>query len=118
MIQLSSALKAWGTPAFPEALKRSIEELDADSLPLQECLTRSDFTTGANRKVKVLNVSDDAGVIRAKTGIFYTGLIADTHCEEDPTRNEEVNEYCEMEFDIDKQTANTEVKLLMSGPND
>lgn len=112
MIQLSSALKAWGTPAFSEELKRSIEQLDVDSLPLQQCLTRSDFTTGANRRVEVLNVSDDAGVIRAKTGIFYSGVIANTHCEDDPARNEEVGEYCEMEFDIDKRTADTRVKIL------
>ena len=112
MIQLLSALKAWGTPGFSDILKRSIEQLDVGSLPLQQCLTRSDFTTGTNRKVEVLNVSDDAGVIRAKTGIFYSGMIANSHCEDDPARNEEVGEYCEMEFDIDKRTAETHVKIL------
>src|SRR5512143_2535228 len=112
MIQLSSGLKAWGTPAFSEEFKRSIEQLDVDLLPLQQCLTRSDFTTGANRRVEVLNISDDVGVIRAKAGIFYSGMIANTHCEDDPIHNEEVGEYCEMEFDIDKRTADTRVKIL------
>lgn len=112
MIQLSTALRAWGTPAFPEVLKRSIEELDADSLPLQQCLTRSNYTTGADRKVKVLRITDDAGMIRAKTGIFYSGIVASTQCEDEPGATEEVSEYCEMEFDIDKRTADTQVKLL------
>ena len=112
MIQLSSALKAWGTPGFSDVLKRSIEQLDVNSLPLQQCLTRSDFTTGANRRVEVLDVSDDAGVIHAKTGIFYSGVIANTHCEDNPGPNEEVGEYCEMEFDIDKRTADTRVRIL------
>lgn len=114
MIQLSNALKAWGTPAFTDVLKRSIEQLDADSLPLQQCLTRSDYTTGANRKVDVLNVTDDADLIRAKAGIFYSGVVASTHCEDNPSSNTEVSEYCELEFDIDKRTAGTEVKLLMT----
>lgn len=112
MFRLPTAVNAWGTPAFKEALKSSIEQLDVDLLPLQKCLTQSNYTTGANRKVTVLDVTDDEGFIHARTGIFYTGTIAATSCEDDPTPNAEVNEYCEMAFDIDKKTAETEVKLL------
>jgi hypothetical protein len=113
MIQLTNALKAWGTPAFAEVLKTTIEQMDADLLPLQKGLTHSDYTTGQNRRVRVLSVTDDEDVIHARTGVFYTGLVAGTHCEDNPERGaEEVGEYCEMEFDIDKSTAATEVKLV------
>jgi hypothetical protein len=112
MIQMTNALKAWGTPAFDETLKSSIEQMDAKLLPLQQGLTRSDYTTGANRTVRVIKVTDDERMIHAKTGIFYTGVLGDSHCDDDLGRNAEVNEYCEMEFDIDKNTAETEVKLL------
>lgn len=112
MIQLTNALKAWGTPSFNEVLESSIEQLDANLLPLQEGLTQSDFTAGENRKVDVLKVTDDKDFIHATTGVFYTGVLAGTHCEDDPAPNTEVSEYCEMEFDIDKRTAEAEVKLL------
>jgi hypothetical protein len=112
MFQMTNALKAWGTPVFSEVLASSIEELDADLLPLQDGLTRSDFTTGANRKVKVLKLTDDDRTIHARAGIFYTGLLADSHCEDNPQKNAEVSEYCEIEFDIDKKTADTEATLL------
>lgn len=112
MIQLTNALQAWGTPAFKEVLRSSIEKLDVDLLPLQQGLTQSDFTTGANRKVDVLTITDDKDFIRATTGIFYTGLVAGSHCDDELTASAEVSEYCEVEFDIDKRTAETEVKLL------
>lgn len=112
MIQMTNVLNAWGTPVFSDVLKRSLEQLDADQLPLQQGLTQSIYTTGANRKVEVLDVSDDADFIHAKTGIFYSGMIGGTNCEDDPGPNAEVSEYCEVEVDIDKKTAEAKVKLL------
>ncbi|MEN6586892.1 MAG: hypothetical protein ABFE02_12700 [Sulfuricella sp.] len=112
MIQLTDVLKAWGTPAFAETLRGSVEQLDANLLPLQECLTQSTFTTGANRKVEVLDVSDDTDFIHAKTGIFYSGLVAGNSCDDELSPITDVSEYCEVAIDIDKRTAEAKVKLF------
>ena len=60
----------------------------------------------------LLSVSDDEGFIRVKAGIFYKGIIAGCSCADDPTPAGENNEYCEVQLDIDKTTANTTVELL------
>lgn len=112
MIQLPDVLNAWGTPGFNEVLKGAIEQLDAEMLPLQQGLSQSDFTTGANRRAVVLNVTDENGFIHAKTGIFYTGMITGEGCADDPNPGGEVIEYCEVQLDIDKKTAETTVTLL------
>ena len=58
------------------------------------------------------NVSDAQSVIRVTVGIFYTGIIAGCSCADDPTPVEENTEYCEVQLEIDKKTAETTIALL------
>jgi hypothetical protein len=79
---------------------------------LQQALAQSSYTDGANRSVRILDVADAGGGIRVKAGIFYTGIIAGCSCADDPTPLNEIAEYCELLFEIDKATAETTVTLL------
>ena len=112
MVQLFKTLNAWETPVFNETLKHEIEHLDVESLPLQQALSQGSYTSGANLGVIVMNVSDDADFIHAKTGIFYTSIIPGCSCADDPTPMSELTEYCEVLFAIDKKTAETRVTLV------
>jgi hypothetical protein len=60
----------------------------------------------------IIGVSEAAGLIRVKAGIFYTGVIAGCSCADDPTPVDELNEYCVLQLGIDKKTAETTVTLL------
>ena len=60
----------------------------------------------------ILHTQEEASLIRVKAGIFYTGIISGCSCADDPTPTAEQNEYCVMEFCIDKQSAQTTVALL------
>ncbi len=111
-MQLTTVLNAWGTPAFEEALKHEIAQMGVDALPLQQGLARSSYTDGTNRSVTIISVTSDARFIRAKTGIMYFGIIPGCSCADDPTPMSELTEYCEVQFNIDKITAETEVTLL------
>lgn len=111
-MQLTTALNAWGTAAFEETLKHEITQMDVDLLPLQQGLAQSSYTDGANRSVILISVTDGVGFVRAKTGIFYSGIIPGCSCADDPTPMSELTEYCEVQFDIDKITAETKVTLL------
>ncbi len=112
MIRLSKALDAWGTPDFQDILKQEIEQLDAGRLPLQQGLSTGSYALDNKLSVMILNVSEDAGVIHARAGIFYTGIIAGCSCADDPTPVDENAEYCEVQLDINKATAETTVSLL------
>lgn len=111
-MQFTTALNAWGTPAFEAMLKHEIEQMDVELLPLQQSLAQSSYTDGANRSVMIISVTDEAAFIRAKTGIIYSGIIPGCSCADDPTPMSEITEYCEVQFDIDKITAETTVTLL------
>lgn len=111
MIQLSKALRAWQSPDFEAVMKEEIERLDADLLPLQQGLSQSSHAKSDKLSARIISVAEEADCLRVKAGLFYTGVIAGCSCADDPTPVDEINEYCEVRFDIDKRTAETTVTL-------
>lgn len=112
VIKLAKALEAWKTPDFENVLKVEIQKIDVERLPLQQGLSLSSYVSDADISVLILNVTETVNVIRAKTGIFYAGINAGSCCADDPTPVCEVTEYCEVQFDIDKITAETTINIL------
>ena len=112
MIRLDKSLRAWGMADFKAILKREVEELGADHLPLQQGLSVSSHVAGSPITMMIHRVAETDEVIRIKAGIFYQGIIAGCSCADDPTPSSENNEYCEVQLDIDKTTAATEVALI------
>lgn len=112
MIRLDKALSAWGTPAFAEVLKQEIAQLGADHLPLQQGLSTGNYVADKPITVAIHSAAELENVIRVRAGIFYNGIIGGCSCADDPTPASEINEYCEVQLDIDKATSNTAITLL------
>ena len=112
MIKLVKTLNSWGAPAFNDVMKLEVEHLDAQLLPLQQGLTRGGSVADSKFNAMILGVSEESDIVRAKAGIFYTSVIAGCNCADDPTPVDEQAEYCEVQFTINKQTAETTVSLL------
>ena len=112
MIQLHQSLRAWGTSDFGATLKREIALLGIGQLPLQQGLSVSNVVTDDPITVMIHRVTELGNVIRVKAGILYKGMIAGCSCTDDPTPDNENNEYCVVQLDIDKTTAETVVVLV------
>jgi len=112
VIKLANTLKAWGTPEFENVLKDEIQKIDAGLLPLQDGLTQSSYVGDEAFTIMILNVSETLDEIHAKTGVIYAGINAGSCCIDDPTPVSVQTEYCEMQFDINKKTAETTVTVL------
>lgn len=104
-MHLTNSLKSWGTPQFNDTLKQEVAELNIDVLPLQQGLTASSYVLDNARSVIVIIASEATHAIRAKVGIFYSGVLAGCSCADDPTPVEAVSEYCEVWLAINKTTA-------------
>lgn len=113
MIRLDLALRAWGKSDFGATLKREVEKLGADHLPLQQGLSGSSYVAESPITVMIHRVDGTGNMIRVKAGIFYHGIVGGCSCADDPTPIGENNEYCEVRIDIDKTTAITAVTLIM-----
>jgi len=112
MIRLDQSLRAWGGAGFGATLKREVEKLGAEQLPLQQGLSGSSSVAESPITVMVHRVAEMEKVIRIRAGIFYQGIIGGCSCADDPTPIGENNEYCEVQLDIDKATAITAVMLI------
>jgi hypothetical protein len=104
MLRLPESLAAWGSPGFPAALRRELEA-QAGLLPLQQALAGSSAVSGDRIEVMLIATDADASQIRARVGVFFSGIVAGCSCADDPTPVEAQNEYCELEIGIDRLTA-------------
>jgi len=112
MMRLEEALRAWGTSDFEEVLKRELSQLPMGSLPLQHGLTGGNYVADTPISAMISSVVDLQDVIRVRAGIFYQGVIGGCSCTDDPTPVSEINEYCEVQLDIDKTSAAAVVTLI------
>jgi hypothetical protein len=112
MFRLAETVNAWGTPRFEDVLKAEVEGLACEQLPLQQGLSTGSFVLDGERKVMIIGVSEDGSLIRARLGIFYRAILAGCSCADDPMPVNEENEYCEVQLDIDRETAEATVLLL------
>ncbi len=112
MINLTQTAQASGSVKLKEIAKTEIESIEPTLLPLQKGLTHSSYVGNAAFKAVILNVTDENNIITVKAGVFYSGIIAGCSCSDDPSPTDEQTEYCELQFDINKDNANTEVILL------
>lgn len=111
MIKLEKSLQAWGTSDFNAVLKQELAQLAPGQLPLQQGLSTGNYVSDAPITVAIHSVTEKDSVIRVKAGIFYQGTIGGCSCSDDPTPASEINEYCEVQLDIDKSSAITETAL-------
>lgn len=107
MIRLTKALAAWGTPEFTATLKYELEHLPPDALPLQAGLSASSYVIDRGITAMVIDAREHAGRVRATVGIFYSGILGGCACADDPTPVNENSEYCVVQLDIDRTTAET-----------
>jgi hypothetical protein len=112
MFHLPLSLQAWNSASFKSTLKQEVCALDAKLLPLQQGLQNSSYAISDKLSMIVLDVKHDDKQIIIKAGLLYNGIIAGCSCADDPTPSDETNEYCDVEFCINRLTAETRVCLL------
>ncbi|MCB1871741.1 MAG: hypothetical protein KDI49_07015 [Gammaproteobacteria bacterium] len=110
MIRLPKVLDAWQTPAFKEVFEQEVGALDRSLLPLQPGLSHGSHIADEAIGVMLLSAVDAGSSVQVRAGIFFSSIIAGCSCADDPTPVDRNSEYCELQFDIDKRSADTQVR--------
>ena len=110
-IRFDQALLAWGSPGFPDVLKQELMRIAADQLPLQQGLSTGNYVADEPISVVINSSVEMEGVIRVTAGIFFKGVIGGCSCTDDPTPASDINEYCEVQLDIDRTTGEAAIAL-------
>ena len=84
MPDFSDCLQARGTAAFSRELKAALLGLDAGALPLQAGVTQGGYVDDSNLDATVLDVIDDGAEIRARIGVFFTEVVGNCACGDEP----------------------------------
>ena len=113
MIRLDRALQAWGTPGFEATLKQEVAALHRTQLPLQQGLTTGNYVADAPLTVIIQRIAETDGVICVRAGLSYQGVLGGCSCTDDPTPVSDINEYCEVQLEIDRATAETIITLIV-----
>lgn len=111
-MKLKKIIQLLGHPDFKSKLKKEIQAIHPELLPLQQGLSLSSYVGKTPFSAVILSVSEMQDCLQVKTGIFYTGIIAGCSCSDGPSPTDEQNEYCELLFVINKTTALTEISLF------
>ncbi len=111
-MKLTKLLEDKNHTDFKNIAKNTIKNIDPTLLPLQQGLSFSSYVGKNTFHPVILNITDNIDEINIKAAIFYTGIIAGCSCSDDPSPQDEQNEYCELLFSINKQSADTTVSLI------
>jgi len=109
MPRLLNSLRAWNLDTFAQTLKDELEHLQAGTLPLDKGVAQGGFVDDNDISATILNFSDNEAAIQANVGIFFTEIVINCGCGDDPF---ETNAYCEMHISIDKTTGQAEFEVL------
>lgn len=112
MITLEKSLSFSDSENFQQVFRDEVCQLDKHLLPLQQGLKQGSHVSDSPIDVVVMSAQHFDDKIIVKTSIFYNSIIAGSCCADDPTPLDELTENCELEFVIDKDTAETNIKLL------
>ncbi|MDH5387622.1 MAG: glucosamine--fructose-6-phosphate aminotransferase [Gammaproteobacteria bacterium] len=109
MIKFSQSLQHYPSDDFKLVLKNEIEACDKKLLPLEKGTVQGGYVSDEPITATVLRVTDQTDSVQVLVGIFFTEIVICCGCGDDPMP---ANTYCEMRLDIDKQTAETKIKII------
>jgi len=106
---LSNSLLAWGSAEFFQTLKYELEQLQPGTLPLHQAVTQGGYVDDGQITATILSADEDDQGIHTRAGIFFTEIVINCGCGDDPM---ETNAYCEMRIHIDKTTGQAEFVVM------
>jgi len=113
MFKLFRSTASWNTEQFENVFQSEVCNLDHELLPLKDGLSQTSYVSDSPIKVSVFGTQEIGNIIRVRAGIFFNGIDAGSCCADDPTPVCEQPEYCVMQFDIHRLTADSTVVIVV-----
>lgn len=110
MMTLPNTLASWGTERCKQTFIDEVMTKSVDDLRLQQALAVGSHALKDDLKIMINQTFEEPDQVIVRAGIFYSSIIAGCNCADDPSPVETQPEYCELEFVIDRVTAETLVR--------
>ena len=109
MPKLLNSLHVWRSESFIQTLKNELEQLESGVLPLDKAVLQGGYVDDSHITATVLHADEDEQAIQARVGIFFTEIVINCGCGDDPM---ETNAYCVLQIRIDKTTGQTYFEVV------
>jgi hypothetical protein len=109
MLKLTLTIQEHNPDTLGHILKKELESGTGAALPLHKGANEGGYCDASNLEVTILSLEQNAQVIRAMIGVFFTEVVANCSCGDEPL---EKPAYCEMLLNIDRTTAETDVHVV------
>ena len=110
MVILNESLGAWNTATFHATLKKELERLRSDVLPIAHIIAEGNRLDDSDLGIIVNEVHDDDARIIARVGVFFNEIVSCTTCSGGGGMCDEA--YCELQVAIDKSTGEASFEPL------
>lgn len=100
--ELPNTLAATGGRELKPALLAELAALPAGQLPLVQALRSGGYVDTSAMDLTVLGVDESSAVRAIRTGIFFTEIVINCGCGDDPMP---IPGYCELLIEIDRRSA-------------
>ena len=101
MAKFKQSLSCWNQDSFAASVKRELEGLDTSKLPLAQCTAQGGYVDEGPITATILSSREYPDHIMVKAGVFFTEIVINCGCGEDPMPT---NAYGELSIRIDKTT--------------
>lgn len=112
MPHFSPAIAAWHTNDFKPRLIEALRALGVRGLPLQRALSNGSVALDNDMMIRVLHTEAQDDHLLVRVSVQYTSIITGCGCIDDPSPDNILPEYCELELTIDRQSGTAKVELL------
>ena len=109
MTQLPRSLRHWGQPDFEHTLKKELQQLEPDKLPLHRAVTEGGLVDESPIAATINTSKDTGDYIEINAGIFFTERVPSCSCGDEP---ELKPVYCDISIKINKSSAETSFVLF------
>ena len=109
MYAFGECMRFRGTGAFAGQLKDALLKLPGGTLPLHEALAHGGQVDERNLEIMVLAVIDESDVIRARVGVFFTEIVGNCACGDEPWP---APACCILRVELDPATAAVRFEVL------
>ena len=107
-LSLPETLAAWPAGDLPATLSRELAAAGPACLGLQRQLQYGSHVTG-QPQFMILGTDADDSCLSVRLGVFFQSVLSGCACADDPTPENEYNEYTELRLDIDRRDASVHV---------
>lgn len=111
-IYLPKSAANWGGEQFKSILQKEVAQLGLEVLPLQQGLNVASYALSEDISTMLLSAEEQDGVVIARLGVFFKGMIPGCACADDPTPEEIYNEYCELKITLTLDSSEAALEVL------